>query len=152
MARKVVRIEFREAHRRFKWLRNSERRNVIAAYRFGEIMEFLHKGGFTWGEIADDFDRAPSFPALYARFFRAFGSEQEACEESDRLHTTNIAKLCGHTPLTPVVYVFICTNCGSRGDAIQKKKKQDEDQEPVMISGVPTTQFVSPHFHTGTEN
>lgn len=144
MARgKVIRIEFRGAHRAFDNLRNSAQRNVLMAYRFGQIMDELHRNGYTWEELADEFDRKPGMPKLYAKLYNRYDTEQDVLAAAEDLDTTNVAKLAGHTPLVPIQYVLHCLNCGSF-DSIKKERKREDNQSTT----VPAPKFEAPWSQT----
>lgn len=128
---KVIRLELRGAHRAFSNLRNSAQRNVLMAYRFGQIMDELHKNGFTWEELGAEFNRKKGMPKLYAKLYNTYDTEKDVLEAAEILDTTNVAKLAGHTPIARIQYVFHCLDCNSFN--VKKERKHDEEQKPAPV-------------------
>jgi hypothetical protein len=141
MTAKVTRLEFRGLHKTFGELRNADRRSIVAAYRHGQVIDALHKSGFTWGELGDEVDRSWRTVRLYAVLYNKYDSEQDVVETADRMKTYNVARLAGHSSLTPIQYVMHCMNCGSF--EVKKERKQEEVVPDAQVVPVPKFQSAS---------
>ena len=138
---KVVKLEFRGLHRTFEQLRGADRRSIVAAYRHGQVVDALHKAGYTWEELAEEIGRKWRTVKLYAMLYNKYDTEQELIEVADQLDTYNVAKLAGHTSMVPIQYVLHCTNCGTFEGIIRERRHKDD---PSLTSSIVAPKFQAP--------
>lgn len=127
---KVVNLEFRGLHRTFEQLRSADRRSIVAAYRFGQIIDALHRTGYSWEELGDEVDRSKYTMKLYAALYNKYDNEQALLGTADAMKTYDVSRLAGKSALVPVQYVFHCTNCGSY--EVKKERKQEDDLPAIV--------------------
>jgi hypothetical protein len=135
---RIVNLEFRGLHKAFGQLRSADRRSIIAAYRFGQVVVALNATGYKWEEIGDEVDRSWRTIKLYATLYNKYDTEQELIEDADKLGIYNVSKLAGHTSMVPIQYVLHCTNCGSF--EVKKERKREDDPPAMMPIVVPKFQ------------
>lgn len=125
MTAKVVSIEFKGLHKAFGQLRSADQRSIVAAYRFGQVVDALHKTGYSWMELGEEVDRSWLTVKLYATLYNKYDDEKELLETAEAMRTYAVARLAGNTSLVPAVFVFHCMNCGSF--EIRKERKTDDE-------------------------
>jgi hypothetical protein len=119
-------------------LRSSGTRSVMAAYRFGQVVDAL-SSTYTLGELGAAIGRTASMVSVYRKLYRRYPHVNALLKAADELGTYDVSKLAGQNPLVPVKYVFICLNCGS--DHVERHKESvgeylksqaDERREEVL--------------------
>jgi hypothetical protein len=150
MAR-VIRLEFRGAHKCFNQLRSNNNRGLIAAYRFGEIMMVLNRQGFTLDELGAEFDRKARTISMYIKLFKMYEDEQALLSTADKMKTWSVSRLTGNTAIEIMVFLYHCGNCGAEGNDIVKTKRRKAEVEAEKeladaAVGAPTVEFKAPEY------
>jgi len=112
----------------FNQLRSADERSVVAAYRWGEIVNELHNKGYSWEELGEEVDRSKYTVKLYAALFNRYDSEKQLIATARAMKTYDVSRLAGKSALVPIVYVYTCNNCFSTDVS---RHKQDDDGNPV---------------------
>jgi hypothetical protein len=112
-------------HRKaFNNLRSADQRSIVAAYRYGQIVDALHSSGYSYEDLGEDVDRSKYTVALYAALYNKYPDEHALLHTAEAMRTYNVATLAGRNPARPIEYVFHCSSCGSFD--IVKERKEDE--------------------------
>lgn len=126
----VVRLEFRGLHKSFGQLRSADQRSIVAAYRFGQVVDALHATGFTWQEMGEELDRSWHTIKLYAKLYNKYDTERDLLDTAEAMKTYNVARLAGNISMSPIQYVLHCLNCGSF--EVKKERKHDDEEEQTL--------------------